>query len=104
MALLGSPKFWIGVTVGVAAITLRPRNTESIGRVLRPIFKALIKGAIKSSERGRDLAAFMREVAEDASAEAHAELRVGRPSGATATIRGDDGNPPSPSKKGVGSA
>jgi hypothetical protein len=75
MALLDSPKFWVGVALGAAASTLRSGVVQSFGHALRPIFKGLIKAVLKGGEHGRDLASYVREAAQDAAAEVHAELR-----------------------------
>jgi hypothetical protein len=99
---LGSSKFWVGVVVGVTASSLMPRTAESLGRGLRPIFKALIKATIKGSERTRDLASFLREVVEDAAAEAQAELRA-QGDGGPAPAR-PPATVPGSGKPGVGSA
>jgi hypothetical protein len=76
MALLDSRKFWIGLAIGVAATSLRPRTASTLARGLRSIFKVLIKAGVAGSERGRDLAAFVREAMEDAAAEVHGEMHA----------------------------
>jgi hypothetical protein len=101
MALLNSPKFWVGVAVGAAASTLRPGVAESFGHALRPIFKVLIKALLKGSEHGRDIASYMREVVEDATAEAHAELRE---RGNGHAQPGGGASAKNPGKSSVGSA
>jgi hypothetical protein len=74
MALLDSRKFWIGLALGVAATSLRPRTASTLARGLRSVFKVLIKAGVAGSERGRDFAAFLREAMEDAAAEVHSEM------------------------------
>lgn len=82
MALLDSRKFWIGLAVGVAATSLRPRTASTVARGLRSVFRVLIKAGIAGSERGRDLAAFLREAMEDAAAEVHSEMHASATSSA----------------------
>lgn len=74
MALFDSRKFWIGLAIGVAATSLRPRTASTLARGLRSVFKVLIKAGVAGSERGRDLAAFLREAMEDAAAEVQSEM------------------------------
>ena len=105
MALVDSGKFWVGIAVGALAARAVPRLGSSFGDAARPLVKTLMKVCMVGAERGREILASVREVLEDAAAEAQAELRAGRDGGGKAAAHAATAPEPGKSgRRGVGSA
>lgn len=63
-----------GVAIGLGALILAPTIIPIVGSIVKPLAKAAIKGAIVLVDKGKELIAETREVIEDLTAEAQAEL------------------------------
>ena len=73
MGLLDS-KLGAGLAVGVGALVILPAVLPAVGKILRPIVVASIKGGIVLAEKATQLFAEAKETMEDIPAEAQAEL------------------------------
>ena len=63
-----------GVAIGLGALILAPTIIPIVGSIVKPLAKAAIKGGIVLMDKGKELIAETREVLEDLTAEAQAEL------------------------------
>lgn len=67
-------KLGTGIAIGVGALIVAPALIPALSAVVKPLAKASIKGGMVLFEKALELAAETREIVEDMTAEARAEL------------------------------
>ncbi len=63
-----------GLAVGIGVAVLGPLLRPLVANVVRPAAKMAIRGGIYAYDRGREMAAQAREMADDAVVEARSEM------------------------------
>ena len=78
-------KVGTGIAVGIGALVLAPTVLPVVAALAKPVAKAAIKGGLMLIEKGKEIAAETKEVLEDLTAEAKAELARELPSASVAS-------------------